>query len=467
MSDTRQRLRAIPSTDHLLRSEGGARLLDAFPRELVVECLQRQSDRLRQSLLEGGEAPVEGEEERWLLEHSSHELEELLRPRLRRVVNATGVVLHTNLGRAPLPEAAMERLREVCRGYSNLELDLESGKRGSRYSNVVELILRLTGAQGCLVVNNCAAAMMLMVSTLASGREVVVSRGELVEIGGSYRLPDVLAAAGARLVEVGTTNKTRLSDYEKAVGPNTAMLLASHLSNFRIVGFTERPERAELVELGRKLSVPVCLDLGSGLIDSFGLDALREEPTVREMVQAGFDLVAFSGDKLLGGPQAGVLVGRREAVERLRRSPMNRALRVDKLTLSCLEATLALYLDRSRALSQVPVLRMLAESPEQLERRARALAAGIGGALGSEAQVEVCSGSSSVGGGSLPGQELPTWLVSIRPRQGSEEDWATRLRRQEPPVMVLRREGALLLDPRTLSEGEGLELEEAFGRLLA
>ncbi len=437
--------RRVPAIDRLLRAAGD--LEARFSRPQLVEALREVCQDLRQRLAAGSEEPVE---EPRLVEEARQRLEHAQQPYLDRVVNATGVVLHTNLGRAPLAAAALERLRALSPGYSNLELDLESGLRGSRYHHVAALLQRLTGAEAALVVNNCAAAMMLIVDTLARGKEVVVSRGELVEIGGSFRVPDVLERGGARLVEVGSTNKTHLRDYERALTPETGMLLSTHTANFRIIGFTAAPTPAEVVALARRHGVPCCLDLGSGLL----LDLL-DEPTVPAMVAAGFDLVAFSGDKLLGGPQAGIIVGSPKSVEALARNPMTRALRIDKLTLGALEATLRLYLDPAKARREVPVLRMLTRDPAELAKAARRLARALGKGLGERAAVTVVPGSSSVGGGSLPGRELPTTLVRVQPATESEEEWATRLRRGRPAVLVRRQDGALLLDPRTV-EDEGM-----------
>jgi L-seryl-tRNA(Ser) seleniumtransferase len=363
-------------------------------------------------------------------------------PALRRVLNATGILVHTNLGRAPLSEAALERVREVGRGYSNLEYELSAGGRGSRQDHVAGLLRRLTGAEAALVVNNNAAAVLLALAALAEGREVVVSRGELIEIGDGFRIPEVLARSGARLVEVGTTNRTRVGDYERAIGPETAVLLRVHQSNFRVVGFTEQPRLAELVGVGRRHGVPVVEDVGSGV-----LAEVPGEPSVRESVGAGADLVCFSGDKLLGGPQAGVVVGRAELVERLRRHPLQRALRADKLTLAALEGTLGLYLDPERALREVPVLRMLGEDGAAVRARAERLAGLVDG------RVEETVGR--VGGGALPLAELPSFACAV------EEELAAPLRLGEPPVVGVVRDGALLLDCRTLTDAEVDEVARA------
>jgi L-seryl-tRNA(Ser) seleniumtransferase len=370
------------------------------------------------------------------------ELEGARAPALRRVLNATGVVVHTNLGRAPLAEAALEQVREVGRGYSNLEYDVRSGARGSRQDHVAGVLRRLTGAEAALVVNNNAAAVLLALAALAEGREVIVSRGELIEIGDGFRIPDVLARSGARLVEVGTTNRTRAADYERAVGPETAVLLRVHQSNFRVVGFTELPSVAELAKVAQRHGLPLVDDLGSGV-----LGRVEDEPSVSESLAAGADLVCFSGDKLLGGPQAGIVVGRAELVERLRRHPLQRAVRADKLTLAALEGTLRLYLDPERALREVPVLRMVSEAAESVRVRAERLAAALDG------EIEETVGR--VGGGALPLAELPSYACAI------EEELGVPLRESDPPVIGIVRDGRLLLDCRTLTDAEVDEVAKA------
>jgi L-seryl-tRNA(Ser) seleniumtransferase len=364
------------------------------------------------------------------------------RPSLRRVLNATGVIVHTNLGRAPLAEEALAQVVEAARGYSNLELDLRGGVRGSRQDHVAPILRRLTGAEAAIVVNNNAAAMLLALAALAEDREVIVSRGELIEIGDGFRIPDVLARSGARLVEVGTTNRTRAADYEAAVSPGTALLLRVHQSNFRVVGFTEQPRLEELAAVARRHGVPLLDDLGSGV-----LTELPGEPSARESLVAGADLVCFSGDKLLGGPQAGIVVGRAELVERLRRHPLHRAVRADKLTLAALEGTLRVYLD---APERIPVLRMLDEDVEVVRARAERLASLVG------ASVEETVGR--VGGGALPLAELPSFACAV------EESLAGPLRGGEPPVVGIVRDGRLLLDCRTLRDDEIDEVAAAVKR---
>jgi L-seryl-tRNA(Ser) seleniumtransferase len=425
------KLRDLPSVDELARDE---RLADE-PPALAVEAARAALARAREEIRAGADP---GD----LVERALAELSAARAPALRRALNATGVIVHTNLGRAPLPEAALARALEVGRGYSNLEYDLAAGGRGSRQDHVAGILRRLTVAEAALVVNNNAAAVMLALAALAEGREVLVSRGELIEIGDGFRIPDVLARSGAVLREVGTTNRTRAADYERTVGPETAVLLRVHQSNFRVVGFTEQPSVAELAAVAARHGLPLVDDLGSGVLVS-----LEGEPSARESLAAGADLVCFSGDKLLGGPQAGIVVGRAELVDRLRRHPLQRALRADKLTLAALEGTLGLYLDPGRALREVPVLRMLNEPVEAVRMRAERLAGAVGG------EVEETVGR--VGGGALPLAELPSFACAV------EESLAEPLRLGQTPVIGVLRDGRLLLDCRTLTDAEADEVAAA------
>ena len=426
-------LRDLPSVDELLRDER----LAEVARPLSVAAARNALARARQEILTGRDP---GD----LVERVELELAAAARHRLRRVLNATGVIVHTNLGRAPLAEAAIERVGDAARGYSNVEYDLDSGARGSRQAHVTPLLCRLTGAESALVVNNNAAAVLLALAALAEGREVLVSRGELIEIGDGFRIPDVLERSGARLVEVGTTNRTRAADYERALGPETAVLLRVHQSNFRVLGFTELPRLEELVGVARAAGLPLVDDLGSGV-----LAALEGEPSARDALSAGADLVCFSGDKLLGGPQAGIVVGRADLVERLRRHPLQRALRADKLTIAALEGTLALYLDPGRAAAEIPVLRMLGQGPETVRTRAERLASLTGG------EVEPTVGR--VGGGALPLAEIESFACAV------EEELAAALRAADPPIVGVVRDGSLLLDCLTLSDEEVDQAAAAVG----
>ena len=424
------KLRDLPSVDELLRDER----LAAEPHELALATARTVLERAREEIKAGGDPGS-------IIETVLAELARARQPSLRRVVNATGVLVHTNLGRAPLAKAALARVTEVGAGYSNLEYDLERGERGSRQDHLAELLQLLTGAESALVVNNNAAAVLLALAALAEGREVIVSRGELIEIGDGFRIPDVLVRSGARLVEVGTTNRTRAADYERALGPDTALLLRVHQSNFRVLGFTERPELGDLAAIAQRSGLPLVDDLGSGALGRIG-----DEPTPAESLRAGADLVCFSGDKLLGGPQAGVVVGRADLVERLRRHPLQRALRADKLTLAALEGTLALALDPSTR-DEVPVLRMLHEPVDAVRARAERLAGLVGG--------EVEETVARVGGGALPLAELPSFACAV------EEALAEPLRRGALPVIAVVRDGRTLLDCRTLTDAEVDEVTSA------
>ena len=428
---TNMQLRDLPSVDELARGSDDP---------LAVEAARAVIARAREEI-QAGIDPGD------LAARLDAELTSARRPRLRRVLNATGVIVHTNLGRAPLAEAALERLREVARGYSNLEYDVADGTRGSRQDHCAPILRRLTGAEAALVVNNNAAAVLLALAALAEGREVIVSRGELIEIGDGFRIPEVLARSGARLVEVGTTNRTRAADYEAAIGPDTALLLRVHQSNFRLVGFEERPRLRELSAVAARHGLPLVDDLGSGSLLPGNSLLLGDEPTAREALADGVDLVCFSGDKLLGGPQAGIVVGRAELVERLRRHPLQRALRADKLALAALEGTLALYLDPARARREVPVLRMLTEPAAAVHARAERLAGLVGG--------EVEPAVARVGGGALPLLELESFACAL------EEELAAPLRTAEPPVVGIVRDGRLLLDCRTLTDAEADETAQA------
>ncbi|MGZ4315870.1 MAG: L-seryl-tRNA(Sec) selenium transferase [Gaiellaceae bacterium] len=419
------RLRDLPSVDELARGSEDP---------LAIEAARNVVARARE-LIQAGSDPGD------LKAQLQAELSTARSPRLRRVINATGVIVHTNLGRAPLAEAALERVREIGRGYSNLEYDVAAGGRGSRQDHVAGILRRLTSADAALVVNNNAAAVMLALAALAEGREVLVSRGELIEIGDGFRIPDVLERSGARLREVGTTNRTRADDYEAAIGPETAVLLRVHQSNFRVVGFTAQPSLRELKDVARRHGLALVDDLGSGALVDIG-----DEPTARASLAAGADLVCFSGDKLLGGPQAGIIVGGADLVEKLRRHPLQRALRADKLTLAALEGTLTLAID---APDEIPVLRMLREPPEAVRTRAAHLAKLVGG--------EVEETVARAGGGSLPLTELPSFACAV------EEDLAVKLRAGDPPVIAVVRDGRTLLDCRTLTDAEADEVAVAVG----
>lgn len=385
---------------------------------------------------------------------------------LRAVVNATGIVVHTNLGRAPLADEAVAAVVAVAGAYSNLEYDLAAGERGSRHDHIRELVREATGAPDAMVVNNNAAAVLLALNTLAEGREVIVSRGELVEIGGSFRIPDIMAKSGCRLVEVGTTNKTHPDDYRDAVNERTALFLKVHRSNFRMEGFTAEVGARELVVIGGEMGIPVLEDLGSGcLVDPAGL-GIGAEPTVREALAAGCRLVTISGDKLLGGPQAGIIAGDAEAVAACRANPLARALRVDKMTIAALDATLRLYRDAGRAVARVPVLRMASATPESLRRKAVRWVRRWRRTLGDAAAIEVVATRTRIGGGALPGSDLPGFAVSVRPRAMSVTALAERLRAANPPVVARVSDERVLFEARTILDGEDTAVENALVAIL-
>jgi L-seryl-tRNA(Ser) seleniumtransferase len=451
-------LRSLPSVEELASS------LEGVPHAIAVRAAREAIAARRETVLSGGGprgasvgtgpgAPGSGGGSALTADLRADALrraDAAERPSLRRVLNATGVIVHTNLGRAPLAEAALDAVREAAAGYSTLEYDAEAGARGSRHVHVEGLVRELTGAEAAIAVNNCASAVLLAAAALAGGRELVVSRGQLVEIGGAFRIPEVVAQSGARLVEVGTTNRTRLADYERAIGPDTGAVMRAHQSNFRTVGFVGDVEIEDLCAVATRAGVPVIDDVGSGALAE-RLPELADEPPVRRSVAAGCAVTCFSGDKLLGGPQAGLMVGTAAAIDRCRGHPLARAVRIDKLSLAALEATLRLYLDPARALREIPVLRMLAAGEEELRARAALMSDALAGA-GVEARVIVAAGR--VGGGALPLLELEGPVCAVAPGEAGVDELARRLRAADPPVVARAREGWLLLDPRTLDDAE-------------
>ncbi len=449
--DKSQLLRMLPAVGELIADPALADVREKHPRTLVVRAIRNEIDHLRAGILGGQIRQID---QAALYEAIRRRAAGASEPRLQRVINATGVIVHTNLGRSPLAASAVTAVVLAAQGYSNLEYDLESGQRGHRDDLVEGLLCELTGAEAALVVNNNAAAVLLALATVAAGREVVVSRGELVEIGGSFRIPDVLKQSGARLVEVGTTNRTHPSDYEAAIGPNTAALLKVHSSNYRIMGFTTAVSGAELAELARRRGVVSIEDLGSGSLlstDRFGLPA---EPTAAEVVAHGLDLVTFSGDKLLGGPQAGVLVGRRDLIRACASNPLRRALRLDKMTLAALEATLRLYRDPDAAVAAIPTLHMLSLDETSLQQKAERMANRLREAIGAAADVSLAHSTAQVGGGALPLTELPGPVLAIRPATASVTDLTTRLRNLATPIIVRIEDDRIIADPRTILDGE-------------
>ena len=446
--DTNALLRSLPKTDDVLARPELADVLDAQPRAIVVDAVRAAIEAARARLLAGE-----------IFEPAASDIacdafvraRLAARPSMRRVINATGVIVHTNLGRSVLSEAAAAAVQRIAAGYSTLEYDVESGERGSRHAHVESLLCRLTGAEAALAVNNNAAAVMLGIAALSRGKEAIVSRGQLVEIGGSFRIPDIMHESGATMVEVGTTNKTHLADYERALTADTGLLLKVHSSNYRVVGFTEEVSLPELVKLGAAHGVPVFEDQGSGVLVDLSRFGLPDEPTLGASIADGADLVSASGDKLLGGPQAGILVGRWEIIRRLKSHPMARAVRLDKMTLAALEATLYAYLDEERALHDIPTLRMLTEPQSDVRVRAEALAARIRQRVGTGAEVVCANDVARAGGGSLPLAEIPTVVVAISPSALGVVELEERLRLGGELAIVARvNDGRLLIDPRTL-----------------
>jgi L-seryl-tRNA(Ser) seleniumtransferase len=458
--EVQQRLRMLPSVDEVLRQVADLAAPSSASKVERVHSVRQALEQARERVRAGAEPPDMATIARAAADQMTGERERHLRP----VINATGVIINTNLGRAPLSAAAIRAMTEVAAGYSNLEYDLEAGARGSRHTHVRDLLRQVTGAEDALVVNNNAAAVLVVLSALAAGRSVIVSRGELVEIGGGFRVPDVMRQSGARLVEVGTTNRTRLADYIEAVSDDTAALLAVHPSNFRIVGFTEAPERSALARAARERGLMAIEDLGSGCLLPTERYGLQHEPTPTESIAAGVDVVCFSGDKLLGGPQAGLIVGRTEVLARIERNPLMRAVRIDKLTLAALEATLQHYRDGT-AESEVPVWRMIDASVAAIRTRALTWAERLT-ALGLSAAV--VEGDSTVGGGSLPGETLPTALCAVERPEGVRDaaDMAARLRGSSTPVVARVLHSRLLLDPRTVLPEQDEALLTAVERCL-
>jgi len=456
--DDRQRyLRALPAVDELFRHPQSQAHLRIYSKALVVASIRRVLERKRQAILRSASEQEAGAVEmarEHLLAAVGEELAAATRPSLRPVINATGVVLHTNLGRAPLWAEALRNIVDIASRYSNLELDLITGERGSRYEHVEEVLRQISGAESALVVNNNAGAVLLALNSLAEGKEVIVSRGQLVEIGGSFRIPDVMRKSGARLVEVGTTNRTHLKDYEQAINGETALLLKVHTSNFRVLGFTAEVSLKELVALGQAKGLPVMEDLGSGCFIDLAEYGIEREPTVQEAIEAGVDVVTFSGDKLLGGPQAGIILGKKEYLDILKKNPLNRSLRIDKLTLAGMESTIRAYLNKAEAIKNLPVLRMLTCPLEELERRSKRLQRKLAKELSSVCQVKLKEETSQVGGGALPLQILPTRVIALRPLEISAADLEKKLRHTDPPVIARVKEEEVLLDLRTVAETE-------------
>ena len=456
-------LRSIPSVNELLDSPPLRKLVEKISHNVVVTTVRTVLEEVRHEVqTAASERTLPSMSD--LAERIARRIAERETPALRPVINATGILLHTNLGRSPLAEEAIEEMAAVARDYASVELDLVTGQRSQRKAAVEGLLKELTGAEAALVVNNNAGATMLTLSALAAGREVIVSRGQLIEIGGSYRLPDVMVASGAVLREVGTTNKTRLEDYATAIGENTAALMLVHPSNFVVVGFTAGVELAELVSLGRRHKLPVIHDIGSGAMIDFSRFGFSGEPVAAQSIKAGADVILFSGDKLLGGPQCGVIAGRQALIERVEKHPLARALRVDKLTLGALAATLRLYRDEEKARLAIPLLRLMTASEDNLKNRAERLAPQIAATEAVE-QAEPVAAVTYFGGGSLPAQELATWCVAVKPARLSVDRLAAALRMGTPPVVGRVQQDRLMLDLRSVLPRQDVSLVAAFEAL--
>ncbi len=456
MNVDQEQLRLLPSVDELLHSSSGQQLVQQYSRSMALRSVRASIAQARAQIRQGAQCPSSDE----LLLAAEHMLKESQRPNLQPVINATGVIINTNLGRSPLSQEALQAVQRVAGGYTNLEYELEAGERGSRHSHVSALLCELTGAEAALVTNNNAAAVLLALSTLAAGREVIISRGQLVEIGGGFRVPDVMRQSGCQLVEVGTTNRTRLSDYAAAITERTALLLTVHPSNFQIVGFTESTLVEALAELAHQQGLLLMDDLGSGCLLASERYGLGHEPMPQESIAAGSDVVCFSGDKLLGGPQAGILVGKAAVLERIGKHPLMRAMRIDKMTLAALEATLRHY-QREEAETRIPIWRMIAASSVSIADRAASWVSKLQ-KYGIPARMQ--RGESTVGGGSLPGETLPTTLLALDAGNVSIplDELAKRLRLRSLPLIVRILRDALLIDPRTVLEEQDDEVVRAF-----
>ncbi len=459
MNQTHELLRTLPKVDECLLDLADHVSANAIPLRLAKQAVQAVIERVRKAILAGGEIDIPADQSAWRQLFIT-DLVGLMTPRFRRVFNGSGVVIHTNLGRSLLSQAAVDQLAVAAGHFTNLEFDLRTGKRGSRYALVEEIICDLTGAEAALVVNNNAAAVLIALETIARGKEVIVSRGELVEIGGSFRIPDVMAKSGAILVEVGATNRTHRFDYERAISEQTALLLRVHTSNFRLIGFTAKVAAEELVALGRARNIAVMEDLGSGSFVDLSQFGLPVEPTVQEVLAAGVDVVTFSGDKLLGGPQAGIIVGKKDIIDRIKRNPLNRAVRIDKFTLAALEMTLRSYYDVTGARRDIPTLRMIGEPAETIKKRARRLLRRIGTRVAPCCTVRIVPTVSRVGGGALPEYGRDSWAVELLPLDRSVSTLERDFRSLPVPLIGRVEHNGFLIDCRTIQDHETAELAD-------
>ncbi len=463
MTDININLRNLPGVDYLLELVKKDAKFSDIPRNVILYSLRQTLDRMRKDILAGIDPVITDD---IILKHALLSAQEKIKPRLVSVINATGVVLHTNLGRALLCDDALSHITAVAKTYSNLELNIETGKRGSRYEAVDGLICELTGAESAIVVNNNAGAVLLALNTLARHREVIVSRGELVEIGGSFRVPDVMEKSGCILKEVGTTNRTHLRDYESAASENTSLFLKVHTSNYKIEGFTTSVVLKDLVSLGQEKGIAVMEDLGSGTLIDFSKYGLPHEPTVGDAVRSGADVVTFSGDKLLGGPQAGIIVGKKESIDQIRKNPLTRALRIDKLTLAALESTLKLYRDEEKAVQSIPTLKMLTLPFNEIKRKADILFHSIQKAVGSLADIKFSDMNSRPGGGSFPELDLPTRCVTVQPLNLTVSKLESAMRLSTPAIIARIEDNRYILDPRTIQDGQETIISSTLARIL-
>jgi len=457
--DIKTQLSKLPSVDSILKSESGLQWLEYHPKRLVLQSIRNVIDDKRKAILTGNEEDIDYDA---TLKEIHSRLEKLSGFSLKPVINATGIVIHTNLGRSILSENVMNHVKEIACKYSNLEYDIEKGLRGKRYSHIRQLLSQITGSEDSIIVNNNAAAVLICLNTLAKGKEVVVSRGELVEIGGSFRIPDVMNSSGAILREVGTTNKTHIHDYEKAINDDTALLLKVHQSNFRMLGFTKSLTVPELVSIGKRFNLPVMFDLGSGCLIDLKPYGVSIEPSVQEIIKAGVDIVTFSGDKLLGGPQGGIITAKAELIELIAKNPLMRALRVDKMTLAAFEAILLAYLDEDKAKKEIPTLRMLLEESESIKAKARKILSRLkrGSRLLPKdiADISIIRDVSQSGGGALPEIGFTTYAISIKPYNISVNSFEKRLRQNRPPIIAKIHDDRLIMDMRTVQDNEIEEL---------
>jgi len=451
-------LRKLPKIDELLKLQSVNKLIEENSRTIVLESLREAIEFYRNGILKGNVDSLNTEQ---VLDFAVHTLESKNKMHLEKVINATGTVIHTNLGRSLLGKKAIENVITVAGSYNNLEYDIESGKRGSRYSHIEEIIKKVTGAEAAMVVNNNAAAIMLVLDTLAKEKEVIVSRGELVEIGGSFRIPEVMKFSGAKLVEIGTTNRTHLYDYENNISENTGVLLKVHTSNFKVLGFTEGVSLEQLVELGEKHEIPVVEDIGSGVLIDFGKYGFTYEPTVQDSIKKGIDVVTFSGDKMLGGPQAGIIVGKKKYIDRMKKNQLTRALRVDKMTLAALEGTLKYYVDEKEAIDNIPSLNMILMPKEEVKKKCILLKRKLQSKT-QEFKFYIDKGESMVGGGSMPTEKIETYVVKVTSEKFSPEDMERKLRLGETPLIARVYNDELVLDGRTLFKEDFDEIVQCF-----